>query len=309
MSNLARVSVVIPARGQQDNLHGAVRSALASDLQELEVIVVDNGATERCATIVAAARDTRVVTVRLRPGRGASRPRNVGVARARAPLVAFLDPDDLLKPDALSASVHALECTSEAGFAFSDFEYIDGTGKVIRPTGFSGFADTGIADPPRPNNWQLIKQGHLARTLLYKSVPGISGMVVRRDVLTDVGPFDEVAVDCADLDMLFRLAHGYDALYSDSVGHSRREDSRVREGCGGRGANKDCIAVLRLERGRWSDRGARRQLNRRIAQHLADIAREERQRQHRLRSGVTFAYAFAMSPESRWLRAMLRSIL
>jgi glycosyltransferase involved in cell wall biosynthesis len=303
-----RLSVVIPVHDAQARCAQALRSALASDLSELEVILVENCATERCASVAAEVGDARVVTVRLRPGHGMSRPRNVGVARARAPLVAFLDPDDLLKPDALSSAVSALERTHEAGFAFADFECVDEDGEIIRASGVAGFPASGSADQPLENNWRLIRQGSLARALLYGSFPRISGLVVRRAILADIGPFDEVAVGCAALDLLFRLAHRCDALYSSHIAHSHRNGPAGRAGDGS-AASKDCISVLRRERARWSDRAARRQLNRLIAHKLGSIAGDEHRRRHRLRSGAMYAYAFAISPEPRWLSGMLRSIL
>lgn len=308
MSNRVRLSVVIPVHDAQARYREALRSALASDLKELEVILVENCATECGAIAAAEVGDTRVVTVRLRPGRGVSRPRNVGIARARAPLVAFLDPDDLLKPYALSSAVSALEHRQEAGFAFADFEYADQAGEIARMSSAAGFAQPRLLGEALENNWRLLRHGMLARALLYSEFLTISGLVARRKILAEIGPFDEVAVGCANLDLLFRLAHRCDALYSSEIGHSHRHGPGGPAG-GSSAVSKDCISVLRRERARWSDRAARRQLTRLIADNLGSIASDERRRRHRLRSGAMYAYAFAISPESRWLRAMLRSIL
>jgi cellulose synthase/poly-beta-1,6-N-acetylglucosamine synthase-like glycosyltransferase len=309
MSDSVRVSVVITAVDAQSGVEAALHSALASDLPSLEVIMVDNGPTNRSAIAVADVQDPRVVTVRVRPGRGTSRSRNVGIARARAPYVGFLDPDDLLKPDKLSATVNALDRYPEAGLAFSDFECIDASGTVIRPSGIAGLASfRTLASEPLEGSWRLIRQAHLARGLLYENFIATSGVVVRRQLLTEIGPFDEAVPCCADLDLWFRLAHRCDALYCSEVGHSRRDRS-ARYTSSTYAASKDCITVLRSERNRWRDRTARRQLDRLIAQKLANIAYDERRRRHRLRSSAMFAYAFATSPEVRWLSGMLRSIL
>src|SRR3982074_1455267 len=99
----------MPVYNAEAYVEMAVRSALASDLDEIEVIVVDDGSTDRSAAIVAPIEDTGGVTVHLRPSGGPSRPRNVGIARARAPYVAFLDADDLIKPDKLRAAVSELD--------------------------------------------------------------------------------------------------------------------------------------------------------------------------------------------------------
>jgi hypothetical protein len=286
------------------SFRAALCSVLASDLPELEVVVVQNGVTERHAVDV---QDSRVVRVGMRPGQRAMRLRNVGIARARAPYVALLNPEDLLKPNKLSATVSALDRNPEAGFAFSDFECTDDSGRVIEPSKIGDFEDfRTVANEVLDRNWHLIRQASLARGLLYQNFIGTSGVVMRRHLLSEIGPFDEGAGCCADLDFWFRLAHRCDALYWSEVGYSHRsagEGGTLRT----RAERSGCIGVLRRERVRWHDRAARRQLDRAIARYLACIADEERRR--RFRSAALFAAAFATSPDVRWLRGLLRSIL
>jgi glycosyltransferase involved in cell wall biosynthesis len=104
-ADVARVSVVMPVHNTERHVEPAVRSVLASDLREIEVIVLDDGSTDRSLAIVRAIDDPRLQIVSLEASGGPSRPRNIGIARARAPHVALLDSDDLLKPDKLSTAV------------------------------------------------------------------------------------------------------------------------------------------------------------------------------------------------------------
>ena len=300
-----RVSVIITVNDEESQLEAAVASALASDLHELEVVVVDSSSTHRSESAFDSVRDSRLVRVRLRPDQRAIRLRNVGVARARAPYVAFLDADDLLKVSSLSAAVEALERSREAGLAFADFARIDAAGRVIQPSGSAQFSSLRtLLTSPLEGRWRLIRQPLLARGLLYENFIGRSGAVVRRQLMAEIGPFDETVAGCAELDLWFRLAHRCDALYSSEVSHSRREvpTGDARETIQ---AAEDCIAVLRREKSRWCERGARRQLDTRIAQQLASIAYQERRRRHRLRSTAMFAYAFATCPDVRWLSGIL----
>ena len=309
MTGRARVSVVIAVSDAETHLQAAVRSALAAADDELEVLVVDNGSTDRSAAVVAGERDPRLLRLRLRPGQGAARPRNVGIARATAPYVAFLDPNDRLEPGRLCAAANMLDRHPEAGFAFADFACIDTSGNIIRPSGMAGFsAFAALAREPLAGNWSLIRQAHLSRVLLYGQYIGTSGAVVRRQLFTEIGPLDEEAACCTDLDLWFRLAHRCDALYSSDRGHAQREQPGVNTGAT-RAAVEECNAVLRRERGRWSERAARRELDRRIAENLAQVALEERRRRHRLRSMAMFAYAFATCPEIRWLGGMLSTMV
>lgn len=306
MSERVRVSVVMTVPEDRAGFAAALRSALASDLRELEVVVVENGPTEHQG---ADVEDPRVVRVRMRPGQKVLRLRNVGIARARAPYVALLDPDDLLRPDKLSATVSALDRNPEAGFAFSDFECIDGSGRVIQASAIADYANfRTVTHEALDGNWRLIRHDRLARGLLYENFIGTSGVVMRRHLLSEIGPFDEGAGCCADLDFWFRLARRGDALYCSEAGYAHYDRPGARK-LGTRAARMGCIAVLRRERERWSDRAARRLLDRAIAGNLACIADDERQRGRRVRSAATFASAFAASPDVRWLRRMLGSFL
>jgi glycosyltransferase involved in cell wall biosynthesis len=309
VSDSVRVSVVTPVHNAEAYVEMAVRSALASDLPELEVIVVDDGSTDGSAAIVANIEDPRVMKVCLRPSGSPARLRNVGIARARAPYVAFLDPDDLIKPNKLSAAVSALERYPEAGFAFANFQCIDEGGTVLRQSAVADFPRfRTLTSVPVGEDWHLIPQAELARGLLYENFIGASGVVLRKQLLTEIGPFDESSAYSADRDLWFRLAHRCDALYWHCVGHSHRvRPESLSDVLQARNA-RHLITVLLREKNRWSDRAARRQLDRLIAENYVAIGYEERRRRRRLRSMAMFAVAFATCPDVRWLRGMLGSL-
>src|SRR4051794_5176124 len=85
------VSVVIPTRGRADYLEVALASLARQDLDRpYEVIVVDDGATDRTPEVVAAA---GVRSVRHERRRTLNAARNSGAGAARADLIAFTDDD------------------------------------------------------------------------------------------------------------------------------------------------------------------------------------------------------------------------
>ena len=304
-----RVSVVMPLYNAEEYVEAAVRSVLASDLAAFELLVMDDGSKDRSADIVAAIDDPRIVLVRMSASGGPSRPRNVAIARARAPYIAFLDSDDLLCPDTLSASASALEANPAAGLTFTDYESIDATGAQIRSSVHADYPMLrSLARTPLADGWGLIRQPHFARALLFENFINTSGVMVRRDLLNAVGAFDESLVYSEDRDLWFRLAHRCGALYREKRGLWRR----LRAGSLSFGPQirnaRDRITVLRRERGRWQERAALRQIDRRIAENLAVIGYEER-RGRRLHAVEMFARAYAISPEVRWLRSLFGSVL
>ena len=96
-----RVSVLMGVRDGAAHVREAVDSILAQTLADLELIVVDDGSTDGTVAILSAVRDPRV-RVERRPPEGLTRALNHALGRARAPLVARLDADDVARPERLA---------------------------------------------------------------------------------------------------------------------------------------------------------------------------------------------------------------
>jgi hypothetical protein len=102
-----RVSVLVPTWNAAATVERALASALADDDVPLEVVVVDDASTDGTADLVEAiaARDPRVVLLRLPTNGGVSNARNRGLAAVRGEWLAFLDADDRLFPGAIGALI------------------------------------------------------------------------------------------------------------------------------------------------------------------------------------------------------------
>jgi cellulose synthase/poly-beta-1,6-N-acetylglucosamine synthase-like glycosyltransferase len=110
-----KISLLIPARNEEANIGDALRAALASKAVELEVVVLDDGSTDRTAVIVAAymrddARLRLVASPPLPRGWcGKQHACHVLAGHARHPLLVFVDADVRLAPDALMRIAGLLE--------------------------------------------------------------------------------------------------------------------------------------------------------------------------------------------------------
>ncbi|MHB9154660.1 MAG: glycosyltransferase [Endomicrobiales bacterium] len=99
MNNKPLVSVVIPVKNGQDTIEKCIRSLFALNYPRFEVIVIDDGSTDRTAAIVKslssgdAARRLRLLEG---DSAGPSRARNRGIAEAKGDFVAFTDDDCLV---------------------------------------------------------------------------------------------------------------------------------------------------------------------------------------------------------------------
>ena len=101
MSGIA-VSVVLPLFNKEGQVAGSVRSVLGQTRGDFELIVVDDGSTDRSRQIVAAIGDRRIRVID-QPNAGVSSARNRGIEAAGADLIAFCDADDEWGPDHLEA--------------------------------------------------------------------------------------------------------------------------------------------------------------------------------------------------------------
>jgi glycosyltransferase involved in cell wall biosynthesis len=182
------VSVVVPTRNRSDLLAVTLRSVLRQRDVDLDVVVVDEASTDDTAGMLAALGDSRVRSIRHQTPQGVSTARNHGVAEARGEWVAFTDDDDLWAPDKLARQLQAAEATGR------DWVY---AGSVNITDGFR--IVHGV--PP------LSPEEVAAALPHYNAVPGGgSNVVVRRDTLQRVGPFDVRLLNTEDWEMWIRLA-------------------------------------------------------------------------------------------------------
>jgi glycosyltransferase involved in cell wall biosynthesis len=107
------ISVVIPAYNGEAFLDQAIQSALEQTWPRTEVVVVDDGSTDRSAEIAGSY---PVELVRQENG-GVAAARNRGVDASKGDLLSFLDQDDMLRPEKLERQLEALLAQPEAGMS------------------------------------------------------------------------------------------------------------------------------------------------------------------------------------------------
>jgi glycosyltransferase involved in cell wall biosynthesis len=188
------VDVVIPVRNRALFIAACLDSVRAQTLQPQSVIVVDDGSTDGTAAILRhCARDWPTLRVIHVPHRGVSAARNTGIAASTAQLVAFLDSDDLWHPEKLERQVALFSRDQSApGIVHCGVVVIDEQGRYLGKE---------VLLPS--------KHGNLFDVMLnefYHILGSCSAVVVRRDLLAQVGGFDESLKIAEDCDLYFRLA-------------------------------------------------------------------------------------------------------
>jgi GT2 family glycosyltransferase len=103
-----RVTLVVPARGRPELTRALLRSLVDAG-GSCPIVLVDDGSTPSLEPIVREFGELRIDYVRVETSRGPAAARNLGIARASTPLVAFTDNDTQVTPGWLGALVRHLE--------------------------------------------------------------------------------------------------------------------------------------------------------------------------------------------------------
>lgn len=134
MSDTGRmmVSVLMPMRNAEAYVAAALRSVLAQQSVQLEIIVIDDGSVDGSAEIVRqiALEDPRVRMLR-GPCRGIAAAFNVGLADAGGEVIARCDADDLYPPGRLARQVEWLRKSPDFGAVCGGFGTISRRGLPI----------------------------------------------------------------------------------------------------------------------------------------------------------------------------------
>jgi glycosyltransferase involved in cell wall biosynthesis len=218
------VSVVIPTFNNAGMVVQAVESALAQTYDNLEVIVVDDGSEDDTSAMLA--RYEHRVRYVPKPNGGPASARNVGIDTARGEWVAFLDDDDTWVPHKLSRQLAAARRHELCGAVFSDFEVV---------------SDVGVEQRTVKERMRRVPSGWIFGRLFWHNFICTSTVLTRRDVLVDVGGFNEALRQSEDWHLWLRIAARHQWGFVDEVlasHHARPENlsSSIEgrlTGCGG----------------------------------------------------------------------------
>lgn len=125
------ISVIIPVFQGERHIVGAIRSALRQSYRNIEVIVVDDGSTDRTLARLETLCDSRLRVI-TQKNAGTAAARNLALSTARGEYVAFLDSDDRWFPNKLEIELMALQrSSSEVGMAYSSYFAVDDRGRLL----------------------------------------------------------------------------------------------------------------------------------------------------------------------------------
>ena len=188
------VSVIIPTYNRRWILREAIDSVFSQTFKDFELIVVDDGSTDDTGNLLASLKGINIITQK---NRGVSAARNRGIEAASGMYLAFLDSDDLWLPEKLEYQMAFFDEHPEAMICQTQEIWIR-RGRRINPK----------------KRHQKVSGMFFERSLALCLVSP-SAVAVKKDLLLDVGKFDEELPACEDYDLWLRIGARYPVFLVD----------------------------------------------------------------------------------------------
>lgn len=197
------ISVIMPLYNKERDVYRAVHSVLSQTFREFELVVVNDGSTDRGPDIVRAVKDNRIKIID-EPNAGASAARNRGIIEAKADLVAFLDADDEWTEDYLETILSLVSKFPDAS--------VFATGYMFKQSG--GLSHRAIIRGLPTDFSEGILQDYFAVAVHSDPPLWTSAVVVRKKAIESVNRFPVGISAGEDLLTWARLAVRYNIAYS-----------------------------------------------------------------------------------------------
>lgn len=197
--NSPLVSVVIPAYQAEKFVGAAIASALTQTYPHVEIVVADDGSTDRTASVLAGHGD--LIRVVSGPNQGVSAARNAAIREARGELIALLDADDILLPAHVETAVDLWQ-SSGGGRRMVSCEAL-----LLTPAGINPGRTVHPAGSPAPAQQR--------ERILATNLVSIFALFPRT-MWEELGGFDEAMSYCEDYDFWARaIFGGYEVVFSE----------------------------------------------------------------------------------------------
>ncbi len=192
MSSKPLVSSIIIFLNGEQFIVDAIASIFAQTYDNWELLLVDDGSTDKSTEIAQQYAQKYPEKVRYlehenHQNRGMSASRNLGIKHAKGNYIGFLDADDIWLPQKLEQQVAILNSHPEAAMVYGRTQIWYSWNRNVKDSQIDHFYDLGV----EPNT--LVKPPSLLLKLLENKcqTPTTCNALVRREVFQDIGQFEE----------------------------------------------------------------------------------------------------------------------
>ena len=203
MSRTPQISVIIPTYNRANCITKAIDSVLAQSFQDFEIIVWDDGSTDDTREIVKAYGDHRI-RYYFGDNHGVSFARNRAIEQASGKYIAFLDSDDVWEPEKLLSQLSMFNMYDSLDIICTDNRNINKiVGSEWTSFGRHRAGKNNLGTIKIDENYFVITTGLLENIFTFPL--RLSTIMVKKDVLFEVGLFDENLRNGEDRELWWRI--------------------------------------------------------------------------------------------------------
>ena len=192
-------TVVIPLYNKELSINNTIQSVLNQTCQDFEIVVINDGSTDKGVKIVESVKDNRIRLIQ-QENQGVSAARNRGIKEASYDWIAFLDADDLWEVNHLEEINKMMALFPNENIYVTSFEYSDSRAmfKHARQT-------------------PIFKIENYFKEAVKERLMWTSVVVVNKECFDKVGCFNIKINRGEDLDLWMRLAREYEIIKSVKI--------------------------------------------------------------------------------------------
>lgn len=199
------VSVIIATYNMGQFLSDAIDSVLAQTYPNVELIVIDDGSTDKTREIMNGYNHHKNLQYIRQENAGQTRAKNAGIDKAQGKYIGFCDADDLWRKDKLENQLPCFEINNKIGLVHTDIELINTKGEIIDPC-------------PKRKRYG----GTVTENLFINNFISFGTVLIKSECLKNIGKFDENIPMGIDWDLWLRLSTAYEFYYLPEVTFSYR---------------------------------------------------------------------------------------
>lgn len=194
------ISIIMPCYNAEKTLAESLQSIAQQSCLNWELIAIDDGSSDKTLKILNDFKGLYPNQVRIisHPNQGQVKSKNRGLDIAQGTFIAFLDSDDLWHPEKLSLQVADMIQHPEAGLCYTNGEYID---EASNHAGSIGINER--------LNGQCLHEFLMGNAIVASSV------MVKKEILEQVGHFDESLTACENWELWTRISSVSDVIAID----------------------------------------------------------------------------------------------
>ncbi|MCF7569499.1 glycosyltransferase family 2 protein [Sabulilitoribacter arenilitoris] len=197
-------SVVIPLYNKENFIKNTISSVLNQTFSDLEIIIVDDGSTDKSFEIVSKFQNP-YITLFKQKNQGVSVARNFGIEQAKSKFIALIDADDYWHKNHLSELKKQIELFPDAGLYCNNYQ-IYYTKNMCRPANFNfGFKE------------DCLIVADFFKASIINSIAWTSAVGFAKDKFNSVGGFNTKLKTAQDLDLWIKMALKYKVAFNPTI--------------------------------------------------------------------------------------------